>query len=303
MVPFDLVQLRYAVMAADQRSFSQAALKLRVNRRTLSKRILLLEQRLGVTLFERDKRGAVPTRAGIDFFQTARRLMEELEALGMSARATGKGEAGMLAVGFSTSLSAGHLRAVIRDFVTRYPDVTVRAVETGFEALTRGLLNRTLDVAIIAGELDGDRISNQLLWPERLMVGLPETHPLAGKDRIYWTDLRQETFVFTARDPGPDASDQVRARLRDPGHSPNIVMQDINRENILNMVSLGGYVTLVAETAVGAHHPGVVLREIHDLAGLAHVDFRASWHVDNDNPVLRRFFRIIGERHPAFVVP
>ena len=51
----ELRQLKYVVIATESPSFRQAAHSLRVRQVTLSKRILLLEQRLGVTLFERTR--------------------------------------------------------------------------------------------------------------------------------------------------------------------------------------------------------------------------------------------------------
>ena len=65
------------------------------------------------------------------------------------------------------------------------------------------------------------------------------------------------------------------------------MLHDVTRENLLNLVSMGGFVTLIAETAIGAHTAGLVLRETHDGTGLAHVDFSASWNEDDNNPALQ----------------
>jgi len=89
-MPLELRQLRYAVIAAEAHSFRQAAQILRVRQTTLSKRILLLEQRIGVTLFERTKRGAVPTRAGLEFTRNARRIFDEVELLRINAKAVSR---------------------------------------------------------------------------------------------------------------------------------------------------------------------------------------------------------------------
>lgn len=296
----ELRQLRYIVVAAETASFARAARQLHVQQTTLSKRILAVEQRVGIALFLRTRRGSTPTRAGLEFARAARRILEEVELLGRRAKAIANGEAGRLVVGLSTSLSAGNLRSTMQNFLARFPDVDIRIVETDFEALAQGIDARTIDVAIVAGALEGEQFRKRHLWPERLMVALPESHALASSERIYWQDLRDETFVFTRRDPGPDAGDLLRARLRDPGRYPRIALHDVTRENLLNMLPLGGYLSLVAETAVGAHYPGVVLREVHDHTGLAHVDFFAIWHEENDNPTLQRLFHIIAERHPGF---
>jgi len=53
----ELRHLRYAVAAARFRSFRRAAEALRVKQSILSRRILQLEDRLGVVLFERSSRG------------------------------------------------------------------------------------------------------------------------------------------------------------------------------------------------------------------------------------------------------
>lgn len=297
---FDIRHLKYAVVTAEERSFAKAARVLGVKQSTLSKTILAMEHRLGITLFERSTRGATPTRAAHAFLEPASGILAALDRLEASTRAIGLGRAGRLVLGFSTSLSTGHLRATVMDFWQKYPEVELNGYEAGWEDIARSLVGRTVDVAIIPGELTGEKLKKRHLWPERLMVALPASHRLATAEQIFWSDLRGETFVLPQLDPGPDAGELVRARLRDLGGKANISVQNVTRENILNMVSAGQYVSLVAETAAGARHPDVLLREIHDVAGLAHVDFWAWWREDNDNPALQQFFRVIGARHPAF---
>ena len=74
-------QLRYAVMTADTQSFSRAAATLNVKQSTLSRRILQLEERLGVKLFERTTRGAEPTENGKLFIEQARRIVTDVDNL------------------------------------------------------------------------------------------------------------------------------------------------------------------------------------------------------------------------------
>ena len=79
-------QLRYAVMAADTQSFSRAAAVLNVKQSTLSRRVLQLEDRLGVKLFERTTRGAEPTDNGRVFIEQARRIVTDIDNLQTTAR-------------------------------------------------------------------------------------------------------------------------------------------------------------------------------------------------------------------------
>lgn len=294
----ELRQLRFAIYAAENGSFLAAAKKLGIKHATLSRRITLLEQGLGIRLFERTHRGAVPTRAGSEFLANARRIIDDLDRLKRNANAMGRGDAGSLVVGFSTSLSAGHLRTTIIDYGARYPDVEVQAVEAGWERLGLDLASRAVDVAIIIGRIEGDLLRKRFLWSERLLVALPEDHPLATVDRIYWHDLRVEKFVLMRQDPGPDAANILRAALSEPGFEPNILLREISRENLLNLVGAGRFATLVSGTAMGLHHPGAVLREIYGEGGKLHVDFSAYWREDNDNQALHRFLRLVSERYP-----
>ncbi len=295
----DIRQLRCAAMAADMMSFTKAAQKLGIKQSTLSKSVLELERRLGITLFERTTRGATPTKAASEFLATAKRIIGEIDVLQATARAVRCGESGKLVVGFSTSLSTGNLRRIISDFLVRVPEVEFKAIEASSAQLRQGVERQEIDVVIVAANISGDGIQRRPLWGERIMVAMPDDHRLAKSDRIYWTDLRQEVFVLPSQFPGPDMADLLIARLAEPGRRPHIIEQDVSMENILSMASLGKFVTLTSETALGISRPGVILQDVHDLTGQTRVDVAAYWREDNDNPALRRFFELVQELYPA----
>jgi DNA-binding transcriptional LysR family regulator len=295
----EIRQLRCAAMTAEMLSFTRAANKLGIKQSTLSKRVLDLERRLGITLFERSTRGAVPTKAAAEFLARAKRVVSEIDDLQLTARAVRCGESGKLVVGFASSLSTGNLRRIISDFLARVTEVEFKAIETSSAQLRQGLERQEIDVVIVAANIGGDGISRRPLWGERIMVAMRDDHSLAKCERIYWTDLRQEVFVLPSQFPGPDMADLLIARLAEPGRRPHIIEQDVSMENILSMASLGKFVTLTSETALGISRPGVIIQDIHDLTGQTRVDVAAYWREDNDNPALRRFFGLIQELYPA----
>ena len=55
------------------------------------------------------------------------------------------------------------------------------------------------------------------------MVALPEDHPLASNEIVYWTDLKGETFLLSQRDPGPEIQDILVAKLSSPGDRPKVI--------------------------------------------------------------------------------
>ncbi|MEA3390681.1 MAG: LysR family transcriptional regulator [Pseudomonadota bacterium] len=295
----DLTSLRYAVLAADTHSFARAAAAMRVKQATLSRRVSALEARIGVKLFERSTRGAVPTEAGQSFIELARSILSDLDGLVANSRAIGSGRIGTLGVGFSTSLASGHMRALIVDFLEHHSEVRIVGVEGNRRRLARALHARAIDLAVISGEIPTGGLKRRPLWSERVMLVLPEGHALAEKERIYWTDVRGERFIVARQDPGVDLADMLMARLGEPGVRPDVVTHDVTRDNVINMVSLGRFLSLTTEAALGRTMPGVVLREIHDNGGQAHIDYAGYWRNDNSNPTLAQVLKRIAERYPG----
>jgi DNA-binding transcriptional LysR family regulator len=295
----ELRQLRYAVLTADTQSFSRAAATLNVKQSTLSRRVLQLEDRLGVKLFERTTRGAEPTENGRVFIEQARRIVTDVDNLQTTARAVSYGEQGRLAVGYGSTLMAGNLRLAFSDYLTRFPDVQFDGVEAGSEKLLHCLQSRTIDVAVAPTGMAEPGVKTRPLWSERLMVALTNHHRLLENERIYWQDLRREVFVVPSSGIGPILGNLLAARLTEQGYRPNIIVQDTSLESALSMVPVGRFIMIATEASQGVTWPDLQFREIYDSSGPARLEFALYWREENDNPALKRFFKLIEERYPG----
>ncbi|ATE66832.1 LysR family transcriptional regulator [Rhizorhabdus dicambivorans] len=295
----EIRQLRYAVMTADTQSFSRAAAALNVKQSTLSRRVMQLEERLGVKLFERTTRGAEPTENGRVFIEQARRIVTDIENLQTTARNVSYGLQGRIAVGYCSPLMSGNLKLTFSDYLTRFPDVQFDGVEAGPEKLLNGLLSRTIDVAVAPIGLTEAGLKTRLLWSERLFVVLVEGNRLIPQERIYWQDLRREIFVVPGNGLGPILGNLISARLTEQGFRPNIIYQDTSLESVLSMVSAKRYISVATESSQGVSWPELHFREIYDPSGPARLEFALYWCEDNDNPALKRFFKLIEERYPC----
>lgn len=293
----ELRQLRYLIAAAHSGSFSRAARTLNIKQATLSRHILEVEQRLGITLFDRKTRGATLTPNGQRYLRTARRIVKEFEELNAWVRETRDGENGRLAVGFYTSFSAGNLRATLTEFSDRFPNIQVRGFERDRQMLLAGIENGLLDIVIMIGEVRYHHLRSRSFWSERILVAMPESHPLASRERIHWADLTGERFLLTERDPGPETRNMLMSKLWMPGYTPEIDMEDIGRDTVLSAIALGGRVSIIAESALGIQVPGVVFREVHESNGHIRIGFSGYWREDNDNAVLHRFLEFVADRY------
>ena len=190
----DMQHLRYAVAAVDHGSFRRAADALLRRQSTLSRGIRQLEEAIGVVVFDRSSGGVRATRAGQSFIRSARAILEQMDTLLINADSSGRGEAGRLAIGFYTSLSAGNLRATLPDFKKQFPQVELETVERSRTRLATGLRNGVIKY-----------ISRRATWrfpiarPRRSGVSefwsfCPATIHWLRARSLYWTDLRDQTI-------------------------------------------------------------------------------------------------------------
>ncbi|MGE0289414.1 MAG: LysR substrate-binding domain-containing protein [Bradyrhizobium sp.] len=292
-------QLQHAITAADYGSFRQAAEVLSIKQSTLSRSIRLLEYRFGTTIFERSSGGVRATPTGRQFLRIARSIVEQLDALATITRANGRGEAGRLAIGFCTSLTAGNLRASLLDFRQRYPQIELATVERRRTHLVTALRNGVLDILIVIGRMTSLNSNTKPLWNERVFAVLPAEHPLARGTALYWTDLRDEAVILSRYDPGQEIEDLLVSKLVSRVDRPRIDRHDVSRGVVKSLVTMNAGISIVLESDIGANFSGLVYRELRDGTGPSVLSYSAYWQNDNENPALETFLKLLSERYPS----
>jgi DNA-binding transcriptional LysR family regulator len=295
----NLPQLRCAVVAADEGSFRRAAEVLLVRQSTLSRGIRQLEHLIGITIFDRSSGGVTATPSGRSFLRHARSILEQIDSLITTAHQTSRGEAGPLSIGFYTSLSAGNLRATLLDFRQSFPKIEIALVEMSRTRLMTALRSSIIDTAIVTGEATQRDGATLPLWSERILLALPEGHPLADRETIYWTDLRDETVLLSQCDQGHEFEDGLRSKLSSPADKTRIERHHVGRDTMQSLVSLGFGVGLVTESDIGCSLPGLVFRELRDGTGPSRIGYSAHWRAENDNAALAGFLALLRQRYPS----
>ncbi|MCK1572798.1 DNA-binding transcriptional LysR family regulator [Bradyrhizobium sp. LM6.10] len=299
----DLQQLRFAVAASDCGSLRRAADLLSVRHSLLSRSISQLEHLIGATIFERSSGGVRPTLAGKRVLRIARIVLEQVDALVATGRSNGRGEAGRISVGFCTSISAGNLRATLLDFRRRFPHIDLATVERPRIRMMNSLRSGTLDIIVVPGDAPSSENQTLKLWSERILVTLPERHPLAAREVIHWTDLRGETVLLSQHDPSRELEDLMISKLVSSVDRPRVDRHDVSRGIIKSLISMGLGISFVMESDTGASFAGLVYRELRDGTGSSRIDFSAHWRADNENPALGGFLKVLSERYRSPASP
>lgn len=86
-----VAQLEYFVVVAEEANVGRAAARLRISQPPLSRQIRLLEDELGVPLFERLPRGIRLLPAGATLLPRARAILADLARAAHAARCAGSG--------------------------------------------------------------------------------------------------------------------------------------------------------------------------------------------------------------------
>ena len=107
-------------------SLSAAARELQVTTPAISKRLALLESRLGVSLLNRTTRRMGLTPEGETYLQNARRILGDIEALERELEGARERPQGLLRVNATLGFGRSHVAPLISSFVRAWPEVEVQ---------------------------------------------------------------------------------------------------------------------------------------------------------------------------------
>src|SRR5580698_8622720 len=112
-----LVAMETFVRVIEAGSFSGAATQLRIGQPAVSKTIAQLEDRLGVRLLLRSTHGLTPTEAGRQFYERAKRSIEEVEEAELAARGAATTLSGRLRVCAAVTFARLHVMPRLAAFL------------------------------------------------------------------------------------------------------------------------------------------------------------------------------------------
>ncbi len=285
---FDLKELRTFVAVAEVGGFRRAAEHLDLRQSVLSRRVSRLEDRIGVSLFERHRGGVRLTYAGERLLSDLRPIFSALERAITSAGAAGHASEGRLQAGVAASLSGGFVRRLLEAWMMKHPRVSLEIREADPRELLAAVLNRRLDVTFLTGSTWPPGCDAERLWTDSAFVAVSRDSPIAKRVCLTIGDLANQRFIVSQGGFGPEIRDWIVKRLSDLGISPMVDFFDVSREVLLTMVGLGFGVTLTASLETGVDYPNVLFVPV---AG-EHIPFSAVWSPENDNPALRRFLSL-----------
>jgi DNA-binding transcriptional LysR family regulator len=278
----DLRYLKCAITAAELGSFRKAADHLSLPQSAVSRRIMLLERRLGFALFDRTRTGVCPTLAGQRFLEHALPGANQLSMAAREAISIVKGFSGEIRIGIVAYLTGGKTWRVLHEFRLKFPGVQIALKECSVAQAMQCIEAGDIDIAFLTGSDISVGCASHFLWLDTLFVAMPSNHPLVEKHEVTWDDLRNEVFVVSRSGVGPDIQRCIIARLVRTGYKPQISLQDVSQASILEMVSLGYGITLICSSWSRLEDETIAFRPLKLEAET--VATSAIWLTENSNP-------------------
>ncbi len=189
-------QLRYVVAVAEQGHFGRAAAACHISQPSLSAQIQQLEERLGVPLFERSRRGVLPTAAGSAVVQRARRVLHDLDDIVAVARQVAEPLAGDFRLGVIPTLGPYLLPRILPSLRAAYPTLRLYLREDLTERLLEHLDSGRLEAALLALPVGDPGFETRPLFEEPFLLAAPADHPLAEVEAVPREALRSESVLL-----------------------------------------------------------------------------------------------------------
>ena len=249
----DLIVMKMFKTVAESGSFLAASREIGYVQSGLSTRIQQLEDELGTQLFYRNNRGVSLTPKGELFLARANEILELAEKAAASMK-DGDSPSGKLRIGTLQTISETSLPAVLAQYHKKFPDVELH-IATGISAaLVEGVLDRSLDVAFVAGNVVHPDLKTLDFVQEELCIAYS-----AGEDEI--TSLKnlcgKSLLVFPA---GCSYRQMLENILRNEKLCPSHTIEFTSIGAIIAAASAGAGICLLPKSVLRQYERAKALK-------------------------------------------
>ncbi|ENP8339697.1 HTH-type transcriptional regulator CysB [Vibrio harveyi] len=246
-----LQQLKYIVEVVNHNlNVSATAESLYTSQPGISKQVRLLEDELGIQIFERSgKHLTQVTPAGEEIVRISQEILARVESIKAVAGEHTHPEMGTLNISTTHTQARYALPDVIKGFTARYPKVSLHMHQGTPSQMSEAIAKGTANFAIAteALHLYQDAIMLPCYHWNRSIV-VPKEHPLAKKGTVTIHDLAAYplvTYVF-----GFTGRSELDTAFNREGLTPRVVFTATDADVIKTYVRMGIGVGVIASMAV-----------------------------------------------------
>lgn len=284
-IVLDLRQIRYFITVAELEHVGKAAESLHISQSPLSRQISLLEERLGLKLFDRKAKRISLTGDGKVFLKEAKALITHAMRLESLGKRLGKGEEGGLCIGYiENAMFSNFLPENLRVLRQKKPNIHTALYHMGKKEQIEGLVQRSLDIALIdEPEHDNPFVISALIYEDPMILIIADDNPIIEKGI---TDIDNIESLKWITIKGQHTKSFVK-EFSKVGVVPDIAMEVEDPISILGLVAVGSGAAFIPSSMKRQLPPNVtcVVQNHINLTSSLYV----AWHKDILRPIVEEF--------------
>jgi DNA-binding transcriptional LysR family regulator len=254
--PLDGSQLVAFVAAVEAGSVHGAADALQLTQSAVTKRIQMLERRVGGRLFERGRFGVRPTELGSTVYPAAKRALEALEGVTEVVELSRAHGSVDLRLSASQTIGEFLLPGWLADFRRGRPDVRPRLeVVNSHDALDSIRENRS-EIGFIEGPDAPAGVQTLTVARDEIVVVVVAEHPWARRRAVNARDLVGEAYL--AREEAAGTRAVATAALARAGIGLTPALEAASFQSLKRALVGGGF-TLISRLTIEAEERAGVL--------------------------------------------
>lgn len=238
-------------------SFTSAAQTLNYSQSGISRMIGDLEKEWKVSLLERSRTGVKLTSDGTKLLPYARNVCEEYMKLQMEVDDLNGLQSGLIRIGTISSIATHWLPNIISEFQKKYPNIDYELLLGHYADIEEWVNAGRVDIGFTRVPTQSD-LETEFLEQDKLLVVLPENHPMASLNKIPVSALEQYPFMLLEKNEKAEIS-EIFDRY---GISPNIHFTTVDDYAVMSMVEKGLGISILPELILRRTPYRIITKEL-----------------------------------------
>lgn len=236
----DIKQLIYFLTIAEEGNISKAADRLHMAQPPLSQQLKLLEEELGVILFERNTRRMQITDAGQLLQNRAQQIIDLMEKTSKELNDLKEGSQGLLSIGTISSAGETLVPIMVQNFHKVYPGVDFRIKESSTFEILELVKRGVVEIGIIRTPFNLETFDYISLPEEPMMAAALNSLLEMNKTSINLGELKGKPLLFHNR-----YANNIEEACKKSGFEPKVKCRIDDTRTMLNWASAGMGIALI----------------------------------------------------------
>lgn len=207
--------LEYFIKVVDLNSFTKAAEESYISQSAISQQIKTLEEELGFTLMDRNKKGFTLTQAGRYIYTQGKNILSNIKEVEEHATYISKNPNQELKIGHVVNYGYDELKKALMLFSSKYPEIKLSIKDGAHDTVSANNINDITDIMIgDQRKAFSDTLNNVYLGDLYYSIKISNASNLSNRKNVTINDLNgYNCIVIASREEMPKEVEFMKTTL------------------------------------------------------------------------------------------